>query len=80
MKNKSEKNDELFKMRHSSEHVLMQAMRNLNYKFYMAMGPATNDGFYFDFELVEGEMSESDFEKLEKEMRRIIKLDLAITK
>ena len=60
--------EKLFKLRHSSEHVLMQAMKNLNYKFLMAMGPATDDGFYFDFELLEGTISEADFEKIESGM------------
>lgn len=71
--------EKLFKLRHSSEHVLMQAMKNLKYKFLMAMGPATDDGFYFDFELLEGSISEADFEKIESEMTKIIKQDLKIT-
>lgn len=75
-KNSAEK---IHKMRHSAEHVLTQAMRNLGYKFFMAMGPAIEDGFYFDFELVEGEISELDFAKIEKEMKKIIKLNLPIT-
>lgn len=71
--------DQIFKMRHSAEHVLTQAMRNLGYKFHMAMGPAIDDGFYFDFELLEGEISEANFPKIEKEMKKIIKLNLPIT-
>ncbi|KKQ90662.1 MAG: Threonine-tRNA ligase [Candidatus Shapirobacteria bacterium GW2011_GWE1_38_92] len=40
-------NDQLLKIRHSAEHVLTQAMENIygKDKFYMAMGPATEDGF-----------------------------------
>ena len=75
--NESDK-QQLSNMRHSAEHVLTQAMRNLGFKFLMAMGPATDDGFYFDFELVEGSIKEEDFEKIEKEMKRIIALDLPI--
>ncbi len=82
--NKNQENnqkDNLFKMRHSAEHVLTQAMQNLGYKFYMAMGPATDDGFYFDFELLgDNKVSAEDFPKIEKEMKRIIKLNLPITK
>ena len=63
--NESDK-QQLSNMRHSAEHVLTQAMRNLGFKFLMAMGPATDDGFYFDFELVEGSIKEEDFEKIEK--------------
>src|SRR3990167_7910681 len=69
----------LFEIRHSAEHVLMQAMRNLGYKFHMAMGPATDDGFYFDFELLEGQVLEADFSKIESEMKKIIKNNLPIS-
>jgi len=53
----------------------MIAMRNLGYKFHMAMGPATDDGFYFDFELLKGTLTEEDFSKIEKEMLKVIKSD-----
>lgn len=49
----SENNQQLYALRHSTEHVLMHAMKNLGYKMHMAMGPATEDGFYFDFEILE---------------------------
>jgi len=71
--------NELLKIRHSAEHVLMHAMLNLGYKFHMAMGPAIDDGFYFDFELLEGMVSEEDFAKIEKEMKKIIEGDYPIT-
>ncbi|KKR68520.1 MAG: Threonine-tRNA ligase [Microgenomates group bacterium GW2011_GWA2_40_6] len=67
--------DQLYKIRHSAEHVLMQAMVRLYGmdKFYMAMGPATNEGFYFDFEPLKGlKVSEDDFPKIEAEMQKII--------
>lgn len=70
----------LFEQRHSAEHILMQAMENLGYKFHKAMGPATDDGFYFDFELLKGTISEDDFVKIESEIKKIIKKDLKITK
>lgn len=73
--------DNLHKIRHSTEHVLTQAMYQLygNDKFYMAMGPATNDGFYFDFEPLNGfKISEEDFPKIEAEMTKIIKENLPI--
>lgn len=68
--NQEEQN--LFKMRHSSEHVLMMAMRKFFPQMKMAMGPATTDGFYFDVDLGSEKISEEDFPKLEKEMYRII--------
>ncbi|MCA9382296.1 threonine--tRNA ligase, partial [Candidatus Dojkabacteria bacterium] len=75
------KNDEqLFKMRHSAEHILTQAMKELGYNFYMAIGPAIDDGFYFDFELLEGELTEAEFKKIENKINSIINQDLPITK
>jgi len=74
-----QQHDHLFCLRHSTEHVLMQAMKQLGYKFFMAMGPATEEGFYFDFELLEGNISEEDFPKIEAEMQKIIDKNLSIT-
>lgn len=74
---------ELFKMRHSAEHVLTQAMQNLygKDKIIMAMGPATKEGFYFDFDSPEGfKILENNFDKIEKEMQKIISADLPIKK
>lgn len=72
----------LLKMRHSAEHVLTQAMENLwPGKIVKAMGPATEDGFYFDFE-TKGDLkiNEDDFGKIEKEMQRLVKAKLPIVK
>ena len=50
----SENQSKLHQIRHSAEHVLTQAMQHLYpNRFIMAMGPATDDGFYFDFESVD---------------------------
>lgn len=67
-------------MRHSCEHVLTQAMLRLYPSIKMAMGPATADGFYFDFDPGRVKISEADFPKIEKEMEKIIKADLPIRK
>lgn len=75
--------DQLYKIRHSAEHVLTQAMQTLYGidKFYMAMGPATDDGYYFDFEPLDGfKISEEDFPKIEAEMAKIIKENLPIVR
>ncbi|MBU1104976.1 threonine--tRNA ligase [Candidatus Parcubacteria bacterium] len=66
-------------IRHSTEHVLMHAMQNLGYKILPAMGPATDDGFYFDFELLETKLIEEDFIKIEREMEKIKKQSLSIS-
>lgn len=62
---------ELLRLRHTGEHVLHTAMQNLYPDLKKAMGPATDDGFYFDFELTQ-KISEEDFPKIEAEMSRII--------
>lgn len=67
--------DELGKLRHTAEHVLHTAMQNLYPSLKKAMGPAIEDGFYFDFDLKD-KVSEADFPKIEKEMKRLIGLDL----
>ena len=66
-------------MRHSAEHVLTQTMLKLYSGLKMAMGPATEDGFYFDFDF-KGKISEDDFPKIEEEMKKIIKKDLPFKK
>lgn len=63
-------------MRHSCEHVLTQSMLKLFPGIKMAMGPATEEGFYFDFDPGRHKISEVDFPKIEAEMRKIIKKDL----
>ena len=70
-------------MRHSTEHVLTQAMLKLFPGLKMAMGPATDEGFYFDFDPSTNsghvyKISEEDFPKIESEMQRIIKANLPI--
>lgn len=76
---KSSKNhfQELESMRHSCEHVLTMAMIRLYPGLKAAMGPAIENGYYFDFDY-SGKISEEDFPKIEQEMQRIIKADLPI--
>ncbi|HBU06976.1 MAG TPA: threonine--tRNA ligase [Candidatus Magasanikbacteria bacterium] len=72
--------EQLEAMRHSCEHALTMAMMRLwPGKIKAAMGPATDDGFYFDFDS-EVKISEADFDKIEKEMAKIIKDNLPMIK
>lgn len=72
--------EELLALRHSAEHVLTFAMLRLwPGKIKPAMGPATEEGFYFDFDS-DLKVSEDDFAKIEKEMAKIIKENLPIIK
>jgi len=64
----------LYKMRHSAEHVLTMAILRLFGKdsIYMAMGPATDEGFYFDLDPKDIQIHEDDFLRIEEEMAKII--------
>lgn len=79
---KTETDFDNYKMRHSAEHVLTQAMHNLYGadKIIMAMGPATADGFYFDFDSNGIEINESNFAEIEAEMRKISGAQLPIVR
>lgn len=70
--------DQLKKIRHSAEHILTMAMQILYGpdRIIMAMGPATDDGFYFDFDQQNIEISESNFPEIEAKMRELIDQDL----
>jgi len=68
-------------MRHSAEHVLAEAMYHLYPGVKMAMGPATKEGFYGDFDLPEGVvLSTEDLPKIEEEMNKIIATRVPMTR
>jgi threonyl-tRNA synthetase len=69
-------------IRHSAEHILTQAMERLwPGQIIKAMGPAIEDGFYFDFDTSNGlKISETDFPKIEKEMKKIVMSNLPFEK
>ena len=69
MENKEEK---LFKMRHSLAHIMAAAVQRIYKDAKFGVGPAINDGFYYDIDLGENKISEKNFGKIEKVMRRII--------
>ncbi len=69
---------ELWKLRHTAEHVLHQAVKELFPKIHLAMGPATDEGFYFDFDPQDVKISETDFPKIEQRMREIINKNLPL--
>ena len=63
--------------RHTASHVLAQAVKRLFPKVKLAIGPAIDNGFYYDFD-IERNFSPEDLSKLEKEMEKIIKEDLPL--
>ena len=75
--------DSLWAMRHTAEHVLHQAVKELYPQIQLAMGPATDEGFYFDFDSSPKKdhivrISETDFLKIEQRMKELINLDLPL--
>src|SRR5262245_43198393 len=66
--------DGLHVLRHSSAHVLAQAVCDLWPGTHYAIGPSIEDGFYYDLELP-GPISESDLPRIEERMREIVAAD-----
>ena len=67
-------------MRHSLAHIMAQAVQHLWPQAKFGVGPAIEQGFYYDIDLGDVTISEADFGKIEKEMRRIIARDLPFTR
>ena len=65
--------------RHTCAHILAQAVRNIYPTVQLAIGPAVKDGFYYDFDF-KTPITQADFEKIETEMKSIIKADMPIVK
>lgn len=63
--------------RHTASHILAQAVKRLYPDVKLAIGPAIDDGFYYDFD-TDRHFSEADFEKIEDEMKKIVKEKLPI--
>jgi len=61
--------DALYVLRHSSAHLLAEAVRRLYPGVKVAIGPPVENGFYYDFEFPEP-ISESDLERIEEEVKR----------
>lgn len=64
---------------HTTSHIMAQAIKRLykDKKIQLAIGPAIENGFYYDFD-TDYKFSNADFEKIEAEMKKIIKEDLPI--
>ena len=64
---------------HSLSHILAMAVQNIFPKVKFGIGPAIENGFYYDFDLKKS-FSEKDLPKIEKKMRQLIKENLAFKK
>lgn len=68
-----EKMSELERLRHSAAHIMAAAVLRLWPNAKLDIGPATEDGFYYDFDLPDHRFTPDDFPKIEEEMRKIVK-------
>ena len=64
---------------HTTSHIMAQAVQRLFLNAKFAIGPAIDEGFYYDFD-VENGFTDEDKTKIEEEMKKIIKEDLPIEK
>ena len=72
------KEEELHVIRHTAAHILAQAVKRLYPHAAFAYGPATEKGFYYDVDLGDTKLSDTDLPALEKEMQNIIRENLKL--
>ncbi|MGH9786977.1 MAG: TGS domain-containing protein, partial [Terriglobia bacterium] len=73
--------DALFLLRHTSAHVMAEAIQQLYPKAELVYGPPTEDGFFYDIRFPDDEsISSKDFEEIEKRMSAIAAADKPITR
>ena len=70
----------LFIMRHSTSHIMAQAVIALFPQAKLAIGPAIENGFYYDFDLEGHTFTEDDLQKIEDKMNEIVKQNLTFEK
>ena len=63
--------------RHTASHIMAQAVKRLFPKTQVTIGPAVDDGFYYDFD-TENSFTPDDLKKIEDEMKKIVKEDIKI--
>ena len=63
--------------RHTASHIMAQAVKRLFPKTQVTIGPAVDDGFYYDFD-TENSFTPDDLKKIEEEMKKIVKEDIKI--
>ncbi len=72
--------NDLEKMRHTLSHVLAAAVKELYPKAKFGIGPAIDNGFYYDIDFGDAKVSDTDLAKIEKKMRGIIARKLPMAK
>lgn len=68
----NQQDDQLHPMRHSLAHILATALTRLYPGVKLGVGPVVENGFYYDIDLGDRQLSEEDFAKIEAEMQKII--------
>ena len=66
-------NEELHVLNHSCAHLMAQAVKHLYPQAKFWVGPVIDEGFYYDMDLGDAVIKEEDFEKIEREMKKISK-------
>lgn len=64
--------DELHAMRHSLAHIMATAIQHLWPEAKFGVGPAVENGFYYDIDLGDKKLSDEDFKAIEAEMRKVV--------
>ena len=77
---KKENDIELQTLRHSCSHIMAQAVQNLYPNAKLAIGPAIENGFYYDFDIEGVSLNDEDLKKIEDEMKNLIKMNLTFEK
>lgn len=80
MADNSSPNQDLAPMRHTLAHVMATAVQHLWPEAKFGVGPAVENGFYYDIDLGNVTLSDDDFATIEKEMRKVISADQAMEK
>jgi threonyl-tRNA synthetase len=69
----AQQDDKLYPMRHSLAHIMATAVTNLWPEVRLGVGPVVENGFYYDIDPGDTNISEEDFQRIETEMAKIIK-------
>ena len=72
----ADQQDNLHAMRHSLAHIMATAVQHIWPEAKFGVGPVVENGFYYDIDLGETKVSEDNFGKIEKEMRKVIGANL----
>ena len=70
--------EELHIIRHTAAHIMAQAIKRLYPEADFAYGPANEKGFYYDVDLGDVKLGDEDLQRIEAEMKKIVKENLPI--